>query len=274
MEKSANMAQCFKSGKCVNCVLAECSLLKDLVFHDFIAEGVQGSVVSATYKKKHVAVKIELLNAYPVTMTKRTKMKCDSFWFKIPLLANLIATILTLTNSNPIYNPITTSQFHEELKMATRMGDLKVGPIVYDGGVCLKNIQTKAGTFDVGLIIMEKYDMTLAAFVEKKLNSIVDRDSFRKSVPIWRKLVRNLLKMTQKNIGISHGDLHDNNILVKESGRRLKVAIIDFGLTHGNSPGLFRSEIEFIIYMLEEDIAKHAHNLGIPMTEFMSYKWV
>lgn len=268
------MTQCFKSGPCTNCILAECSLLKDLVFHDFIAEGVQGSVVAATYKKKQVAVKIELLNAYPVTMTRRKKLTCDSFWAKIPLFARLIATILRITNTQQIYDPITTAQFNQELKTAQSLGDLKVGPVVFDGGICLKNLQTQVGTFDVGLIIMEQYDMTLWEFLKDELGSMVDQSTFRQRIPTWHKIVRDLRKMTKKDIGISHGDLHFSNILVKKSRQGLKVAVIDFGFSNANDPDVFYAEIERVIDEMKNVLMDHARRIKIPIKEQVSLtKW-
>ena len=69
--------QCFKIGKCTNCIYETCPLINDLtVFDNVISQGVQGTVVAGTYKNQEVAIKIEMLNDYPVTMTNRIKIKC------------------------------------------------------------------------------------------------------------------------------------------------------------------------------------------------------
>jgi hypothetical protein len=124
---------------CTNCLTQTCiksfEFLKDCEFTNVIAQGHQGTVVNAVYKNKEIAIKFEILNDYPVTMTNRKGINCDSFWMKIPGFIEMTKAYLEFQVKNSsLYKRTTIKEFEQECDLASKLSDLKIGPNV--GNLC------------------------------------------------------------------------------------------------------------------------------------------
>ena len=83
--KKKDYMNCFEvpNRNCKHCLSTDCvksqNFLQKLEFLNVIGSGGQGVVINAKYGNEIVAVKLEVLNAWPITLTNRENFKCDSF---------------------------------------------------------------------------------------------------------------------------------------------------------------------------------------------------
>lgn len=256
--------KCFKINECTNCIYETCPLLNDLTFSKVISQGVQGTVIAGTFKNQEVAIKIEMLNDYPVTMTSRTNIKCDSFWIKVPGVAQMMKSYLKFqTRNNKSLQPMTDIQFQEESSLATQMGDIGIGPKVFLTGICRKQLKTAVSLSDVGIIVMEKFDCSLKDFILE--SSEMDLVSFLEILPKIKRIVMDLRSFGKRGSKfVEHGDLHHRNILLtKLPNGFYKVAIIDFGFSKKETNEYnFSVEIEYLIIEdIKANLLTHCLNL-------------
>ena len=102
--------------------------------------------------------------------------------------------------------------FEREVRVTKRMSDAKVTPKLYEHQIC----NGKNGKM-YGLIIVEKYNMTLTDYMKTAMLS--DQDKVK---------IQDLVK-TMHSEGVAHLDLKSGNIMVKIIGGKPHFAIIDFG---------------------------------------------
>jgi hypothetical protein len=230
---------CFTSDetKCQHCFTNTCSekAFKNIKLLGTIGEGVQGIVLDALWKTIHVAIKIEILNAYPITMTNRSDYRCDDIWSKL-----LKSFYIEESKRNvPKHAWIrTTTSFEKEAKKSQKLGDAKIGPKVYYFKICEKGLITPNGVCDTGILVMEKFDMTLREFID----FIIENDKFRMMrIQEFIHILHDLKTLGKRASSVIsfHGDLHNENIVLKFSTtgslskvNKIKVRLIDFGLDY------------------------------------------
>ncbi len=260
--------QCFRVKNCDNCVTQQCvdSKLTDTKFKNVIAQGRQGTVINAVYKHQEIALKLEMLNAYPVTMTKRPGIDCNSIWMKLPGFIKLAQAYLKYqTHNDSTYAPITSSGFEMECEFAQKLSDLGIGPHVLYKGVCMRGLQTAAGVVDVGFLAMEKFDTTLDDYlIEVEENP--DFDQFQDRLRELKSIFRDLRKLGHIGAAVlSHGDLHDQNVLLMRLPHgRFKVRVIDFGFSKTDTAPDFGLEVELLI--IEEKTRLTEKTFSKPLT--------
>ena len=238
------MQQCVvsKYTKCKHCFTKDC-ILKDMKFLKVIGEGVQGLVVHAIWKGKQVAVKIEMLNVYPITMTNRSDYKCDK---NLQQFQDVIQAYYTKVSKAEIAKRAwirSTQQFKKEAQKTIEFGKLNVGPKIYFAKFCAKGLETPQGVSDVGILVMEKFDMTLRDL----MRLIVSETRFRRiRLQQFIHVLDELQKMSQHlSNKLIHGDVHNDNIVIQfEQNRVKKVRLIDFGLNYNPSLNL-KTELEW-----------------------------
>ena len=166
------------------------------------------------------------------------------------------------TRNNKVLQPINDIQFEQESSIATRMGDIGVGPKVFRTGICRKQLKTAVSLSDVGIIIMEKFDCSLDDFIQECLK--MDLKSFLETLPKIKRIVRDLRSFGKKGSKlVEHGDLHDGNVLLKKLPNGFyKVAIIDFGFSKKDTNEYnFSIEIEsLIIEDIKANLLAHCIN--------------
>jgi hypothetical protein len=239
--------------------------LRDTKFKNVIAQGRQGTVVNAVYKDQEIALKLEILNAYPVTMTKRSGIDCDSIWTKIPGFTKLTQAYLQYqTRNDDMYDIMTLEKFQTECDFARKLSDLGIGPRVIYTGVCVRGLRTAAGIVDVGFLGMEKFDTTLDDHIIA-MEKNQDLEHFTKSLRELQYIFRDLRKLGHIGANVlSHGDLHDQNVLLlRQPNRKFKVRVIDFGFTSDRTPD-FGLEVELLI--MEEKTRLTEKKFAEPLT--------
>ena len=238
--------QCFidPNTECNHCITVDClsnsPIMKRLVIKEFIATGVQGVVFNAQLDTTMVAIKISILNDLPLTMTRRKMLlNCKRSWYNVPGmigLSKIFIKLWTYYNEDEFRNPIPTEMFQREIKLNQMLSDDNVGPHVFYGDICKKGIKTMAGTFDIGIMVMEKYDRTLTRqlAISVRPKNIYVKNRVIELSNILKQL-RSKAKKVQTKI-LKHGDLHGDNVIVKcigtfypEKVNKYDVAIIDFG---------------------------------------------
>jgi serine/threonine protein kinase len=230
---------CFVSDetKCKHCFTNTCiaQALKNIKILNTIGEGVQGIVLNALWKNKPVAIKIEILNVYPITMTNRSNYKCNNIWSKF-----LIDLYTEESKRNvPKHAWIrTTKSFEQEAKKSMKLGNANIGPKVYYFKICKNGLITPNGVCDTGILVMEKFDLTLREFID----FIIENDKFRMMrIQEFIHILHDLETLGKRASSVIpfHGDLHNENIVLKFSSNgslskvnKIKVRLIDFGLDY------------------------------------------
>jgi len=257
------MAYCFKDKSCTNCLTKECvdtfDFLKTIKFEEVIGSGHQGIVVNAIHENKEIAIKFEILNSYPVTMTNRDKINCNSLWFQIPGMAKLVRSYKEFSTRNlTMYKKTSTQDFEKECEFAQNISNLKAGPNVLFNSVCIKGLETKVGLVDVGILAMEKYDFSLSDYIKALLQ--FPPLEFEKSLHTISQICKSLRKIGKRLPNFSHGDLHDENVLLlnivkpKRRWRTVKVGLIDFGFTQKMEGLPLYLEIENLILYIKSKL--------------------
>lgn len=112
------------------------------------------------------------------------------------------------------------NDFDTEVEITKKAGNLGIGPKFIDAWTC--EAEDQHGALSIGLILTEKYEKTLAAYLKeyKKMDS--------NTTIVLMKLIE---KMHKNNI--IHCDLKPGNIVVDTNGDReiIRIAIIDYGLS-------------------------------------------
>ncbi len=256
--------------ECVHCFRKNCvqEFLKQTTLGKPLGEGVQGLVVEAIWRGKDIALKMEMLNVYPITMTNRTfDFVCKSR-SQIPEREYAKAVKSSKRDIEKHSWVNTTQDFSKEIRVAKLLSDARVGPRVYFAGICKAGLQTPQGIVDTGLLAMERFDMTLGDFI-----GIIVQDSEYRSnrVAEFVKILRDLeiLRDRAALVVKRHGDLHTGNVVLKlprdfylKSVNRLKVRLIDFGLdfAKGSRTGIVKEINDFIKKMknkLFKKLSKH-----------------
>ncbi len=236
---------CFisKETKCKHCFTYNCGekALNNITILDTIGEGVQGIVLDALWKKTHVAIKIEILNVYPITMTNRSNYKCDNLWMENPFISNILKNFYIEESKHNVPKHAwirTTESFEQEARKSLKLGKSNIGPKVFYFKVCRKGLITPNSVCDTGILVMEKFDMTLGGFID----SIIQNDPFRyERIQEFVHILKDLENLGQRAIDVIsfHGDLHNENIVLKfpkhgslSRVNKIKVRLIDFGLDY------------------------------------------
>lgn len=131
-------------------------------------------------------------------------------------------------------NPITANKeevnsFLKEVQFTKEASDLGVAPKLIDYWTC-KSLNTDNGKYDtVGIILTEKWDMTLRDYIDDSSDPDTTIKEFMKNEPIVGERLRQYKKLLKKN-HIKHGDIHENNIMlnVDEWDNAVDIAIIDY----------------------------------------------
>jgi tRNA A-37 threonylcarbamoyl transferase component Bud32 len=134
-------------------------------------------------------------------------------------------SVLKVIPLNKRYEPNTklSEKIVSELKITKIAGDLGIGPKVFDDFICCDN--NKECYY--GLYIEYIPGLTLCGYIRNNKNKKEYKENKKKIMKILEKK----LKIMYKN-NIIHGDLHDDNILIKlniEDNIPEDVYIIDFG---------------------------------------------
>lgn len=237
---------CFEipNRNCKHCLSTDCvksqTFLQNLEFLNVIGSGGQGVVINAKYGDDIVAVKLEVLNAWPITLTIRENFKCNSFWMKIPGVPQLVAKYLKLKNND--IPDITMKDFKQECDLAKALGIANVGPKVFFHGICLKGLHTIEGILDIGILVMEKYDMSLEYFIQ---HNVIPNPKI--SLLCLKLIFKNLRALGPKGskILMDCDDINENNIVLKfEENGKIKVRLIDFGYCRNSLNNKDRLSIE------------------------------
>lgn len=255
--------------ECKHIFTAECikksKFLSKLDFKGVLGEGLQGVVLGAVLDNTNVAVKIVILNQSPVTMTTRVGAKCNSLWFKVPGMKTMIKSILEMKHKNKFTKEVlfvSTEDFEQEVKFNRILGSMGISPNLFMSSICKKGLKTDFGVYDVGILVLEKYDCTLHQWIRKNINA--NSKHIGDKLLEYSEIVKSLRKIGQKmessKIVNHHGDLHANNIVLKLKGndkskrKKYKVALIDFGLTDKRNDQNITIEIEELILETKLDI--------------------
>jgi serine/threonine protein kinase len=271
---------CVTHGNCTNCLTKQCvetfNFLQETKFDKVIGLGHQGLVINALYKNKEIAIKFEILNSYPVTMTTRKGINCNSLWFKIPGIAKLVQKYLEFDVRNlKLYKNTTVSDFEKECELAQKIGELKAGPTVLFHTVCRQGLETAIGLVDVGILAMEKYSYSLRYFVSAMLE--YDVENFKKSLQYLHQIFTKLRSAATRLSNFIHGDLHADNVLInttmKHGKPRFKIGIIDFGVTSIQSTDEYAVpisiEVEQLILYIKSELLQIRFKIPPTIAEYV-----
>jgi hypothetical protein len=209
---------------CSNCIINACWMndpnLNDIDIRQMLGQGAQGMTMAGCRGNTcNLAVKVSVLNAAPVSLL--ANVDCASWLLDIPLVKSFLRVRERLRFLRFVRTP---ADFEQEVKIATKAGELGIGPKVLYSKVCAGGLSNpQFGSFDVGILVMERMDMTLISFAFKHPDKYKAR---------FRDLLKQARKIGSKadKHGLHHEDLHANNIMMK--GTKLK--IIDWGINDGH----------------------------------------
>jgi hypothetical protein len=114
----------------------------------------------------------------------------------------------------PLSIIVSADAIRREIDTSILMGDMGIGPKVYDSWMCASG----------GAFVMEKLDMSLQTFLATA--------SRKQQIAVFGKIKNLVAKMA--SLDLEHGDLHENNIMVNTSPGRTSDDILVRGTTDGS----------------------------------------
>ena len=118
-----------------------------------------------------------------------------------------------LINDNSIS---TFKKLNKEIEISKKMGELGIGPKIFDVYYCNDN-----DLFKLYIIMQNMSEGTLADWKSNPEN---------KFTPQLKNELKKKLDIMHKN-GYFHRDIHDNNVLINNNNGKIEVYLGDFGLS-------------------------------------------
>ena len=186
-----------------------------LSIHDRVGSGAYGSVYNVCDRNNNCDKVVKVIQLYPNTYSMQLKYLSES---QINEFGDPMDDVVKL--------------FNFEIEVTKLVSEIGISPKYYDSFICsdinIYNEQDYLVT--LGFIILDKWDMTVENYLRITNKSHLP-------IEILQKL-EDKIHLMHKN-GISHGDLHGGNIVLKikqfkqENGDielvPIDIAIIDFG---------------------------------------------
>lgn len=157
------------------------SCFKDYKVDKQLGSGMYGEVFLANKNNKEYAIKVQKLNE--------------------------------LINDNSIS---TFKKLNKEIEISKKMGELGIGPKIFDVYYCNDN-----DLFKLYIIMQNMSEGTLADWKSNPEN---------KFTPQLKNELKKKLDIMHKN-GYFHRDIHDNNVLINNNNGKIEVYLGDFGLS-------------------------------------------
>lgn len=200
--------------------------LKDVELGKVLGAGIAGVVVEGFRPGSlpTLAIKFLILDQQPYVFGQRGGFKCRRgfLWF-----FKILARLEWNAGGYPTQfaAPITTQDFRNEASLARKASKHNIGPKVYYSAVCEKGLDTALGDANLGMLAMEKYDLTLSKWL-KTLKPLDDS-----AILQWVQIAHSVLALAKKALPIIkyHGDLHAANVVLKRRKSKSVVRFIDFG---------------------------------------------